>query len=130
MTEEQANETTETTAAETGSGGVAVQTPEFSAMQETPGALGPARSLGSVFDVSVTVTAELGRISMPIADLLHLGEGSVIELNRPVSTPIDIRAQGVLLARGEVVVVDDCFAVRLKEVTAPQNGGGDGDADD
>ena len=99
--------------------GVAVRAPDFSTVQPT-GQLGAARSLRTVYDVSVTVTAELGRVSMPISKLLQLGEGSVIELDRPVSTPIDLRAEGVLLARGEVVVVDDCFAVRLKEVTQPE----------
>ena len=102
--------------------GVSVRAPEFSSVQPS-GQLNAARSLRSVYDVSVTVTAELGRVSMPISELLQLGEGSIVELDRPVSTPIDVRAEGVLLARGEVVVVDDCFAVRLKEVTQPETVG-------
>ncbi len=103
---------------ETAAEGVAVSTPEFAPVQPTP-ASGTQSPLQSVYDVSVTVTAELGRVSLPIGELLQLGEGSVIELDRPISTPVDLRAQGVLVAQGEVVVVDDCFAVRLKQVTKP-----------
>ncbi len=67
-------------------------------------------------DVRVTVSAELGRVTMPIGDLLKLGEGSVVELNHPVTGPIDLVANGVRIARGEVVVVDDCFAVQIKQI--------------
>ena len=94
-----------------------VQTPEFSEVRHPIGLSIGDSALSSVYDVGVTVTAELGRVSMPISDLLELAEGAVIELGRPVSSPVDIRVHGVLLARGEVVVVDDSFAVRLTEVT-------------
>ncbi len=73
-------------------------------------------SIKRFFDVQVTVSAELGRVQIPIGDLVQLGEGSVIELNRSVSTPIDLMAQGVRVATGEVVVVDDCFAIRIKTI--------------
>ena len=53
---------------------------------------------------------------MPIGELLQLGEGAVLKLNRAVSEPVDLIAQGVRVARGEVVVVDDCFAIRIKEI--------------
>jgi len=53
---------------------------------------------------------------MPIGQLLRLGEGAVVELNRPVTGPIDLVANGVRIARGEVVVVDGCFAVRITQV--------------
>ncbi|MFK7819151.1 MAG: flagellar motor switch protein FliN [Planctomycetaceae bacterium] len=102
---------------------VDVRTPEFSEVQQPTGFLAAGSSLSSVYDVTVTITAELGRVEMPISEVLKLTEGAVIELDRTVSTPIDIRAQGVLLARGEVVVVDDSFAVRLKEVTQAQSPG-------
>ncbi len=110
MSEEQSNEQTEGAESD-------VRTPEFSEVQQSPGLLTGSRALSSVYDVSVTVTAELGRVEMPIAELLQLTEGSVIELNRLITTPTDIRVEGVLLARGEVVVVNDSFAVRLNEVT-------------
>jgi flagellar motor switch protein FliN/FliY len=68
------------------------------------------------YDVNVNVWAELGRITLPIGELLQLSEGTVLPLRRPVSEPVDLVAQGIRLARGEVVVVDDCFAVRIKEI--------------
>jgi flagellar motor switch protein FliN/FliY len=94
---------------------VDVRLPQFASMQpsETPtGAL----PLDRFYDVNIKVWAELGRVEMPIGDVLQLGDGVVLKLNRPVSQPVDLVAQGVRLARGEVVVVDDCFAVRITEI--------------
>ena len=79
-----------------------------------------AASLDRLLDVGVTVTAELGRASLSIGEVLKLNLGSVLELNRPVSEPVDLMVQGVRLARGEVVVVDDCFAIRIKEIAEPR----------
>lgn len=77
-------------------------------------------TLQLLYDVNVTVSAELGRAVLPIGDLLKLGAGSVVELDRQLSEPVDLIAQGVLIARGEVVVVDDCFAIRIKEIESPK----------
>jgi flagellar motor switch protein FliN/FliY len=93
--------------------------PEFTSL--TPTSLDKAGGpLDRLMDVSVTVTAELGRIVFSIDTILKLGVGSVVELARPVSDPIDLMVQGVRFARGEVVVVDDCFAVRIKEIAEPK----------
>ncbi len=97
--------------------------PNFAPLQrneQRPGALMP---LDRLYDVSVTVSVELGRVLTTIGNLLSLGAGSVLELNRPLSEPVDLMADGVLLARGEVVVVDDCFAVRIKEIESPAGQG-------
>lgn len=83
----------------------------------SPSALG---SLSSLLDVTVTVTAELGRVRLPIGGILKLGVGSVVEMDRPVAEPVDLLVQGTLLARGEVVVVDDRFAIRIKEIVDPR----------
>ena len=94
---------------------VSAKEPEFSELSDR----GAARNAGSInrfLDVSVQVAAELGKVTIPIGDLLKIGEGSVIELNRSVSEPIDLVAQGVKIASGDVVVIDDCFAIRIKEV--------------
>ena len=101
---------------------VSVKVPEFATLQDTQTGNGQS-SISRFYDVNVTVSVELGRISMPIGDLLQLGEGSVLELNRPVSAPVDLVAQGVRIARGEVVVVDDCFAIRIKELEPPNRKG-------
>lgn len=81
-----------------------------------------ASSLHSLMDVTVTLSAELGRITMSIADILKLNTGSVVELDRLVSEPVDLMVKGVRLARGEVVVVDDHFAIRIKEIAEPKKG--------
>ena len=70
------------------------------------------------YGVNVSVWAELGRVSMSLGELLKVGAGSVVKLDRPVSAPVDLMAQGVRVARGEVVVVDDFFAVRIKDIEA------------
>lgn len=96
---------------------IAVQSAEFVSLEgqhrESTGT-----PLDRFYDVHVTVWAELGRVQVPLGELLKLGEGSVVRLERPVSAPVDLMAQGVRVARGEVVVVDDCFAIRIKELDA------------
>lgn len=98
----------------------AIREPEFSPLHDTASGSGQG-AIGRFYDVDVTVWAELGRVSMPLRQLVRLSEGSVIELGRPVSEPIDLMAQGVRVARGEVVVVDDCFALRIKEIEPPSD---------
>ena len=73
-------------------------------------------TLDRLLDVTMTVTAELGRVTLPISAILKLGTNSIVELDRNVSEPIDLMVQGVCLARAEVVVVGDSFAVRIKEI--------------
>lgn len=87
-----------------------------------------ARSVGETIplsrlrDVQLEVTVELGRTSMVVSDVLGLEIGSVIELDRAAGAPIDVRVNGTLLARGEVVVVDDEYAIRLTEMIDPDRG--------
>ena len=88
-----------------------------------PAAAGAPAPLDRLLNVTVTVTAELGRVTLPISEVLNLNVHSVLELNRSVSEPVDLMVQGVLLARGEVVVVDDCFAIRIKEIAEPKKRG-------
>jgi flagellar motor switch protein FliN/FliY len=80
-------------------------------------------SLNHLLDVAVCVTAELGRVTMSIGEILKLGVGSVVELDRSVSEPVDLLVQGVPFARGEVVVVKDRFAIRIQEILDPKQGG-------
>ncbi len=67
-------------------------------------------------DVDLTMTVELGRVQLKVRDLLRLGQGSVIELNRSAGAPVDVLVNGSLVARGEVVVVDDELGVRVTEL--------------
>jgi flagellar motor switch protein FliN len=92
--------------------------PEFKAMA----AATEAGSLNHLLDVAVCVTAELGRVTMSVGDILKLGIGSVVELDRAISEPIDLLVQGVPFARGEVVVIEDRFAIRIQEILDPRQG--------
>ncbi|MGE3856437.1 MAG: flagellar motor switch protein FliN [Dehalococcoidia bacterium] len=83
------------------------------------GAQGP-RSLDLIMDVSMRVTVELGRSTMTVEDVLALGPGSVIELNKLAGEPVDILVNDQLIARGEVVVVDENFGVRVTEIVSPR----------
>ena len=88
--------------------------PDFSSLAD--GAPNGGTPLDRFYEVNVTVWAELGRVTLSLGELLKLGTGSVLKLDRAVSAPVDLMAQGVRVARGEVVVVEDCFAVRIKEI--------------
>ncbi len=74
-----------------------------------------------LLDVPLTVTIELGRTEMTLKQALELQHGSVVELNRLAGDPIDVFVNERLIAKGEVVVVDDKFAVRVTELVSPQN---------
>jgi flagellar motor switch protein FliN/FliY len=70
-------------------------------------------------DVEMEVTAELGRTRMNVRDLLSLSPGTVVELDRAAGGPADLLVNGRLIARGEVVVIDENFGIRLTEIVAP-----------
>ncbi len=93
----------------------AVHPAEFPQITEAPASAGRV-PLQRFYDVSVEISVELGRVILPIGELLRLGPGSVLELERALSEPVDIVAQGVRLARGDVVVVEDRYAVRITEI--------------
>ncbi len=75
-----------------------------------------ATDLAPVFDVPVRISAVLGKASLPVAQLLKLGAGSVLELDRKVGEAIDIYVNNRLIARGEVVVVDERLGVTMTEI--------------
>ncbi|HVY87845.1 MAG TPA: flagellar motor switch protein FliN [Hyphomonadaceae bacterium] len=75
-----------------------------------------AADLKPVFDVPVSVQAVIGRTTLEVANLLELGPGSVLELDRRVGEAIDIYVNSRLVARGEVVVVDDRLGVTMTEI--------------
>ena len=78
-----------------------------------------AHSIDFILDIPLEVTVELGRTSMLINDLLQLGQGSVIELNKLAGEPLEILVNRKLIARGEVVVVNEKFGVRLTDIVSP-----------
>jgi flagellar motor switch protein FliN len=73
-----------------------------------------------IFDIPLTVTVELGRSRIPIQNLLRLSQGSVLELSKLAGEPLDILVHGRLVARGEAVVVNDKFGVRLTDIVSPE----------
>ena len=75
-----------------------------------------ATDLATVFDVPVAISAVLGRSSMSVAQLLQLSQGSVLELDRKVGEAIDIYVNNRLVARGEVVIVDERLGVTMTEI--------------
>lgn len=78
------------------------------------------RSLELIMDVSMRVTVELGRASLTVEDVLGLGPGSVVELNKLAGEPVDVMVNDQLIAHGEVVVVDENFGVRVTEIVSPR----------
>ncbi|MEQ8601968.1 MAG: flagellar motor switch protein FliN [Marivibrio sp.] len=75
-----------------------------------------ARDLEAVYEIPVQVSAVLGKSSMQVSNLLKLGRGAVVELDRKVGEAIDIYVNNRLVARGEVVVVDDKLGVTMTEI--------------
>lgn len=83
------------------------------------GVQGSRQNLDVVLDIPVQLSMELGRARIAIGELLKLDQGSVVELERSVDEPMDIFVNGTLVARGEAVVVDEKFGVRLTDVISP-----------
>src|ERR1051325_3850027 len=90
--------------------------PDDGAMPETHAEEKNAGDLATVFDVPVSISAVLGRSSMSVAQLLQLAQGSVLELDRKVGEAIDIYVNNRLVARGEVVIVDERLGVTMTEI--------------
>lgn len=89
---------------------------ELPHLDPAPGPPAAARSIAALADVEMSVSVELGRTKIAIRDLLEIHNGAVVQLDRTVSHPVDVFVNGTLIARGEVVVVDECFAVRVTEL--------------
>jgi flagellar motor switch protein FliN len=82
----------------------------------------PSNNIDLLLDVSMRVTVELGRTRMPLSQILELQHGSVVELDRLAGDAVDIFVNDTMIARGEVVIVDDKFGVRITEMVTPRNG--------
>ncbi len=83
----------------------------------------PARhpsNIDMVLDIQLVVTARLGRVEMPIGDILALGPGSIVDVGRLVDEPVELLVNGKLIARGDVVVVDEKFGLRITEIVGPK----------
>lgn len=82
---------------------------------------GSPRTLDFILDVTLQVTVEVGRARMTIQDILQLGQGSVVELEKLAGEPLDIYVNGKPVARGEAVIVNEKFGVRLTDIISPED---------
>ena len=79
-----------------------------------------SNSIDLLLDVPLQISVELGKAVMTIKDVLALGPGSVVELNKMAGEPVDIVVNDKLIAKGEVVVVDENFGVRVTDIVTPE----------
>jgi flagellar motor switch protein FliN/FliY len=89
--------------------------------ESAPGAKDSRPAFDLLHDVEMEVTAELGRTRMSVRELLSLTPGAVIELDRAAGGPADLLVNGRLIARGEVVVIDENFGIRITEIVGPSD---------
>jgi flagellar motor switch protein FliN/FliY len=78
-----------------------------------------AGNIGLIMDVSMEMTVELGRTRKLIKEILGMGEGTIIELDKLAGEPVDILVNHKLIAKGEVVVIDENYGVRVTEIVSP-----------
>lgn len=91
---------------------------EMAAPEEASGGGGGTASLDLLLDVPLRISVELGGARLSIRELLQLGHGSVVELDKPGGEPLDVYVNGKAIARGEAVIVNEKFGVRLTEIVS------------
>lgn len=97
----------------------APQRATFQELSPDAGASGNPDQLELVMEIPVTLSVELGRTKIQIRELLQLAQGSVVDLDRLAGEPMDVLVNGFLIARGEVVLVNDKFGIRLTDIVSP-----------
>ena len=99
---------------------VTVQPVKFASFDDSAPAAGEAnKNLDILMDVKLQLTVELGRAVLPIKKVLELTKGSIIELEKVAGEPVELYANGKLIANGEVVVIEDNFGLRITSITNP-----------
>ena len=104
-------------------GNIGVQPVQFASLSPTPS--GDQGNIGLLMDVFMEMTVELGRTRKLVKDILGMGEGTIIELDKLAGEPVDILVNRKLIAKGEVVVIDENFGVRVTEIVSPMERMGD-----
>ena len=94
-------------------------TPVFAPLAPAEPARVDARRMNLLRDVMMGVSVELGRTRMTVRELLALTPGAIVELDKAAGAPVDLLVNGTLMARGEVVVIDEEFGVRITEIVSP-----------
>lgn len=95
-----------------------VQSVQYPSLQQTVGAMEQG-NIGLIMDVYMEMTVELGRTKKQIKEILGMGEGTIIELDKLAGEPVDILVNHKPIAKGEVVVIDENFGVRVTEILSP-----------
>lgn len=94
-------------------------TPKGDTIQEGNGLQTEKYDLDLILDIPLEVRVELGKVKMLVNDLLQLGQGSILELDRQVGDQLEIYVNEKLIAKGEVVVVDEKFGIRVTDIVSP-----------
>lgn len=101
---------------------VTVKSLQFASFEETGQAQGEInKNLDILMDIKLQMTVELGRTELPIKKVLELTRGSIIELEKVAGEPVELYANGKLVAHGEVVVIEDNFGLRITSITEPED---------
>src|ERR1700753_2498388 len=90
--------------------------PAYRSLCPMNASLETANNLDLVLDVPVSLTIELGGCQLPMREVLQLNIGSVVQLDKPADAPVELSINGKLIARGEVVVIEDRFGVKITEI--------------
>ncbi len=99
---------------------VTVQPVQFASFEDLDQVQGPQnQNLNILLDVKLQLTVELGRTDLPIKKVLELTKGSIVTLNKAAGEPVELFANGKLIAYGEVVVIEDNFGLRITHITDP-----------
>ena len=93
-----------------------VQAAQFQSFSPDITTIPGAENIGLIQDVPLEVTVELGRTKRPISDILDFAPGTIIELDKIAGEPVDVLVNGKLVAKGEVVVIEESFGVRVTEI--------------
>ena len=110
------NETTKNTEDKT----ITVQPVQFASFEDLDQVQGPVnQNLNILLDVKLQLTVELGKTELPIKKVLELTKGSIVTLNKAAGEPVELYANGKLIAYGEVVVIEDNFGLRITHITDP-----------
>lgn len=101
---------------------VTVQPVKFASFNEEKSLLGDAsKNLDNLLDIKLQLTVELGRTTLPVKKVLELTRGSIVELDKIAGEPVELYANGKLIAHGEVVVIEDNFGLRITSMSEPEN---------
>ena len=113
--EEKTEDQDQQNGADKGDSKTEVQAAEFSEADDTEGT-GAGTSVDLLLNMDVPVTVAIGRVEISVQRLLQLSPGSVLRLDKPIDAPVDLYLKDTVFATGSVVVVEDRFAVRIKEI--------------